>query len=68
MIGFSRRSILGGAATAIAAWPARSLALSDPRSADSIVRNARVITMESGLAPEQLTSRPAPEEGPEPGS
>ena len=48
MIGFSRRSILGGAATAIAAWPARSLALSDPRSADSIVRNARVITMEPG--------------------
>ena len=48
MIGFSRRSILGGAATAIAAWPARSLAFSDPRSADSIVRNARVITMEPG--------------------
>ncbi|HEY2802859.1 MAG TPA: NAD(P)/FAD-dependent oxidoreductase [Actinomycetota bacterium] len=30
--------------------------------------SARVITMESGIAPEQLTSRPAPEEGSEPGS
>jgi NADH dehydrogenase len=30
--------------------------------------SARVITMESGLVPEQLTSRPAPEEGSEPGS
>jgi hypothetical protein len=46
MIAFSRRSVLGGAAAAIGAWPARSLAISDPRGADMIVRNARVYTME----------------------
>jgi len=47
MMGVSRRSVLGGAAAAISAWPARSVAISDPRSADSIVRNAKVYTMET---------------------
>ena len=47
MIGLSRRSVLGGAAAAIGAGPARALAISDPRSADLIVRNARVYTMEA---------------------
>ena len=47
MISLSRRSLLGGAAAAIGAWPARALAIADPRSADLIVRNARVYTMES---------------------
>ena len=46
MIGLSRRSVLGGAAAAIGAGPARALAISDPRSMDLIVRNARVYTME----------------------
>ncbi|MGE5563588.1 MAG: amidohydrolase [Bacillota bacterium] len=46
MIALSRRSVLGGAAAALGAWPARSLAISDPRSADLIVRNAGVYTME----------------------
>jgi predicted amidohydrolase YtcJ len=45
VIGFSRRGLLGGAA-ALGALPARAFALSDPRSADLIVRNARVYTME----------------------
>ncbi|MBW0008386.1 MAG: amidohydrolase [Sphingomonas sp.] len=47
MMDVSRRSILGGAAAAIGAWPARGLAISDPGSADSIVRNAKVYTMET---------------------
>ena len=46
MTGLSRRSVLGGAAAALGAWPARALAGSDPRSADLIVRNARVYTVE----------------------
>jgi hypothetical protein len=46
MKGFSRRSLLGGAAAALGAWPARSLALGDPRSADLVVRNARVTTVD----------------------
>ena len=41
----SRRSVLGGAA-AVLAWPARALSGSDPRSADLVVRNARVYTSE----------------------
>jgi predicted amidohydrolase YtcJ len=47
MIEFSRRGVLGGSA-ALAAWPAKAFALADPRSADLIVRNARVYTMEPG--------------------
>jgi|tagenome__1003787_1003787.scaffolds.fasta_scaffold20989805_14 predicted amidohydrolase YtcJ len=46
MNGFSRRSVLGGAAAAIGAPAFASVA--DPRSADLIVRNARVYTMEAG--------------------
>lgn len=46
MTGLSRRTLLGGVAAAAGAWPARGLALSDPRDADLIVRNARVYTME----------------------
>ncbi len=46
MIGISRRCLLGGAAAAVGTWPARGLTLADPRSADLIVRNARVYTME----------------------
>ena len=46
MIGLSRRSVLSSAAAAIGAWPARGMPI-DPRSADSIVRNARVYTMET---------------------
>ena len=42
----SRRSLLGGASAAIGAWPARAFALYDPKSADLIVRNGRVYTME----------------------
>jgi predicted amidohydrolase YtcJ len=42
----SRRTVLGGAAAAIGAWPVRTLGNSDPRSADLIVRDARVYTME----------------------
>jgi hypothetical protein len=49
MIGCSRRTMLGGTALAFAgaAWPGRAAAL-DPRSADLIVRNARVYTVEPG--------------------
>jgi len=43
VIKFSRRGLLGGA---LGVLPARALALTDPRSADLIVRNARVYTME----------------------
>ena len=48
MIGFSRRSVLGGAAAVcgVSAWSARALGASDPRAADLIVRNARVYTMD----------------------
>ncbi len=48
MIGFSRRIVLGGAAAVFgaAAWPRQALAVSDPRTADLLVRNARVHTME----------------------
>ena len=46
MIGFSRRSVLGGGAAFAAVWPAR--AALDPRSADLVVRNARVYTVEPG--------------------
>jgi len=45
VIRLSRRGLLGGAG-ALGVLPARALALSDPRSADLIVRNARVYTME----------------------
>jgi predicted amidohydrolase YtcJ len=44
MNGFSRRSVLGGAAAALGAPAFASAA--DPRNADLIVRNARVYTME----------------------
>jgi predicted amidohydrolase YtcJ len=44
MNGFSRRSVLGGAAAALGAPAFASAA--DPRTADLIVRNARVYTME----------------------
>ena len=44
----SRRSLLGGAAASLGAWPARSFPILDPRSAELIVRNARVYTMEPG--------------------
>jgi predicted amidohydrolase YtcJ len=40
----SRRSLLGGAAATVAGWPA--FAASDPRSADLVVRNAKVYTVE----------------------
>ncbi len=46
MSGFSRRTALGGAAAAAAGWPARALAAADPRSADLVVRNAKVYTVE----------------------
>jgi predicted amidohydrolase YtcJ len=48
MIEVSRRTLLGGAAAALgsASWIARAAV--DPRSADLIVRNARVYTMELG--------------------
>ena len=49
MIRLSRRGVLGGAAALVGAWPARSIAISDPRSADSIVRNARVYTMDASV-------------------
>ena len=42
----AEEAVLGGAAATLGAWPARGLASSDPRSADLIVRNARVYTME----------------------
>jgi len=45
-VNVSRRSLLVGGAAAAGSWPARTLALGDPRSADLIVRNARVYTME----------------------
>lgn len=41
----TRRALLAGAAAALAA-PARAAKLVDPRSADLVVRNARVYTME----------------------
>jgi predicted amidohydrolase YtcJ len=44
----SRRTLLGGAAAAVGAGAARGFALTDPRDADLIVRNARVYTMEPG--------------------
>ena len=44
MTGFSRRTVLGGGTAFAAAWPAR--AALDPRSADLVVRNARVYTVE----------------------
>jgi predicted amidohydrolase YtcJ len=47
VIGFSRRGVLGGGAAFATAWPAR--AAPDPRSADLVVRNARVYTVEPGL-------------------
>ena len=48
MNGFSRRTVLGGAAAVFggAAWPGRTLPFSDPRTADLLVRNARVYTMD----------------------
>jgi predicted amidohydrolase YtcJ len=47
MSGLSRRGLLGGsAAVAGAAWTSQARALADPRSADLVVRNARVYTME----------------------
>lgn len=48
MTALSRRAVLGGAAAAVGAGAARGFALSDPRDADLIVRNARVYTMEPG--------------------
>ncbi|HEX5258685.1 MAG TPA: amidohydrolase [Sphingomicrobium sp.] len=45
MIGFSRRGVIGGAAT-LGVLPARAFAFTDPRSAELIVRNGRVYTME----------------------
>jgi predicted amidohydrolase YtcJ len=49
VIGCSRRTMLGGAAAGFAGagWPLKAAAL-DPRSADLIVRNARVYTVEPG--------------------
>ena len=44
MIECTRRILLGGTAAALA-WPARA---ADPRSADLVVRNARVYTLEPG--------------------
>lgn len=41
----SRRAVLAGGSAAAAAWQARA-AVGDPRSADLIVRNARVYTIE----------------------
>lgn len=48
MTSISRRGLLGGTAAALGGlgWPQRVFAISDPRSADLIVRNARVYTME----------------------
>ncbi|HEX8841063.1 MAG TPA: amidohydrolase [Sphingomicrobium sp.] len=46
MSGYSRRTVLGGAAAALAA-PAIASDASDPRSADLVVRNARVYTLEA---------------------
>ena len=48
MIAYNRRSVLGGAATMLggAAWCGTARAQGDPRTADLIVRNARVYTME----------------------
>ena len=45
---YNRRTVLGGAAAALAgaSSPARVLAAADPRSADLLVRNARVYTAE----------------------
>jgi len=43
----SRRSLLGGAAATLAGWPVRSIAAGDPRSADLVVRNAKVYTVEA---------------------
>lgn len=45
---FSRRTILGGVAAVMggAAWPGGAFTNSDPRTADLIVRNARVFTMD----------------------
>lgn len=48
MTALSRRTLLGGAAAAVGAGAARGFALTDPRDADLIVRNARVYTMEPG--------------------
>ena len=42
----SRRSLLGGAAATLVGWPVRSIAAGDPRSADLVVRNAKVYTVE----------------------
>lgn len=44
MTAFTRRGLLAGAGAAVAAWQAR--AAGDPRSADLVVRGARVHTME----------------------
>jgi predicted amidohydrolase YtcJ len=46
MMDLSRRAVLGGAAATIAGASAAAQAAGDPRSADLIVRNARVYTME----------------------
>ncbi|HYX47210.1 MAG TPA: amidohydrolase [Sphingomicrobium sp.] len=46
MIGLTRRGLLSGTAAALVARPASLLAAPDPRSADLVVRNARVYTME----------------------
>lgn len=50
MVKFDRRSLLGGAAASAGGlfWPGALRAASDPRSADLIVRNARVVTMDVG--------------------
>jgi predicted amidohydrolase YtcJ len=44
--GFSRRTVLCGAAAAVTGLPARALAGTDPRTADLVVRNAKVYTVE----------------------
>ena len=51
MSDFSRRTILGGVAAMVsgAAWPAGSFTNSDPRTADLIVRNALVFTMNPSM-------------------
>lgn len=49
MIGLTRRGLLGGTAAALVARPASLLAAADPRSADLVVRNARVYTMEPSV-------------------
>jgi predicted amidohydrolase YtcJ len=45
----TRRSLLGAGAALAAATPARLLATTDPRSADLIVRNAKVYTVEPSV-------------------